>query len=72
MKTTQEIKLSYQDYSAGSGLPARLWFVKVKITTRDENSEPPNAFVQAVESCYHTTEHLEDALESVRQLSSRA
>ncbi len=72
MKDTQEITLSYQDYSADSGMHARLWFVKVKITTRDETSEPPNAFVKAVESCYHTTENLDAALETIKQLSSKS
>lgn len=69
MKDTQAITLSYQDYSADSGMPARLWFVKVKITTRDETSSPPDAFVKAVETCQHTTADLDAALLTIKQLA---
>jgi len=68
--TTQEIRLTYQDYAPDSGMPPRLWMVYLKTTTREETSSPPGAFVGATETCFHSTEDLEAALVSVKFLAT--
>lgn len=69
MKDTTEIRLSYQDYTPDSGMPPRLWFVKVKVTTRDENSNSPDDFVKAVETTWSTSDNISYALESIKNLA---